>query len=562
LKSVLNKKITPYIYTLFFLLTFHGIFAQEFELKLVGKDSVEMTVLNQLNYQKKHKTEKGIYTELNLIDERLKQLGYFTAYRDTLQKLDQEFIATYSLGKKTEQVTVLVSESIQNNYKGYSFALKDSVVLKTQELTSFIQSVLQVFDERGESFSQVQLQNPTPKGDTLFVNLAITSSKKRSVNNIVIKGYEDFPEAFIKKYFKLNEQQTFSKKRLREISILTKSLDFVEEIKPPEVLFKQDSTILYLFLKRLKTSSVDGIINFASKDDGSGLLINGNLDLKLNNVLNTGESFQLYWNRVKEGNSEFRIGTSVPYIFSSSFSTDINFNIYRQDSTFLNTTLQAKLNYQLNPKSTILASYSRETSDYLLDDNTTDFDSYSNRFFGVGYRFRKTSESPLFNTSFTMEVLPQYGTRQNSDFESDQWKLAFFAETNITLTPRSYLNTKNSTGILESDNFLTNELFRIGGANSVRGFNEQSIFTPRYSYVNIEYRYVTSLRSYLHTITDFGFYRNIARNSDETLLGLGLGYLFNIDNNQVNLGYALGVTQDSNFDLNNSKLIIRWISTF
>jgi hypothetical protein len=542
--------------------SFHGIFAQEFELKLVGKDATETTILNALNYPKKHKTEAALYDELNLIDERLKQLGYFTAYREMVQKLDQVVIATYSLGKKTEQVIVLIPETIRKRYKGFSFALKDSVSLKTEALTSFIQSIIQSLDERGESFSEVQLQNPTPKGDALVVELSIQSSQKRSVNNILIKGYEDFPEAFIKKYFKLNDQQTFSKKRLKEISVLTKSLGFVEEIKPPEVLFKQDSTILYLFLKRLKTSSVDGIINFASKDDGSGLLINGNLDLKLNNVLNTGESFQLYWNRVKEGNSEFRIGTSIPYLFSSSFSTDVNFNIYRQDSTFLNTTLNLKVDYQINPKSTVFLSYSSETSDYLLDDSTTDFDSYSNRFVGVGYRYLKTSDSQLFNTSFAAEILPQYGTRENSDFNNDQWKLAFTAETNISISPRSYLNTRNSTGFLASDTFLTNELFRIGGANSIRGFNEQSIFTSRYSYLNIEYRYVTSFRSYLHTITDFGFYRNVARNREETILGLGLGYLFNIDKNQVNLGYALGITQDSNLDLNNSKLIIRWISTF
>lgn len=558
----MNKKFIPYIYILFFLWTFHGILAQEFELKLTGKDSLETVVLNQLNFQKKHASKASIFSELDLIDEHLKQLGYFTVYRENVQQLNQEYIASYSLGRKTKKVIVHIPEVIRKKYKGLLFSSKDSITLKTEELTPYIQSILQILDERGESFSQVQLKNPISKDDTLLVHLSIESSRKRSVSNIIVKGYEDFPTSFIQKYFKLNDQQTFSKKRLQEISTLTKSLNFVEEIKPPEVLFKQDSTILYLFLKRLKTSSIDGIVNFASKDDGSGLLINGNVDLKLNNVLNTGESFQLYWNRVKEGNSEFRIGSHIPYLFNSSFSTDVNFNIYRQDSTFLNTTLNLKIDYQLNPKSTVFVSYSSETSDYLLDDTTTDFDSYSNRFLGLGYRFFKTSNNPVFNTAFALEILPQYGTRDNSDFSNDQWKLALTSETNISVSPRSYLNLKNTTGILLSDNFLTNELFRIGGANSLRGFNEQSIFTNRYSYLNLEYRYVTSLKSYLHTITDFGFYRNLARNRDESLLGIGLGYLFNIDNNLINLGYALGITGDSNLDLNNSKFIIRWISTF
>ena len=110
--------------------------------------------------------------------------------------------------------------------------------------------------------------------------------------------------------------------------------------------------------------------------------------------------------------------------------------------------------------------------------------------------------------------------------------------------------------------FLTNELFRIGGANSIRGFNEQSIFTNQFSHLNIEYRYLTSIDSYLHTITDFGVFNNLAQNTTDTLLGLGFGYLFSVENNQINLGYALGVKPGDNFDFDQSKLIIRFTSKF
>ena len=48
----------------------------------------------------------------------------------------------------------------------------------------------------------------------------------------------------------------------------------------------------------------------------------------------------------------------------------------------------------------------------------------------------------------------------------------------------------------------------------------------------------------------------------ETLLSLGFGYLFSIDNNHMNLGYAVGVTPGGNFDLGQSKLIIRITSNF
>ena len=116
------------------------------------------------------------------------------------------------------------------------------------------------------------------KNDTLIIELTISDSSNRKIDKVIVKGYDEFPEKFIKRFFKINKQTIFSKQKMKEVSQLTKNLDFVREKKEPEVLFKKDSTHLYLFVDKLETSSFDGIINFASKENGQGLLLNGNLD--------------------------------------------------------------------------------------------------------------------------------------------------------------------------------------------------------------------------------------------------------------------------------------------
>lgn len=556
------KKFTPYIYILFFAFSFHGIFGQEITLNITSKDSTEVTVLHQLNFKKKLPNKEAVFSELNSIENQIQQLGYFTYTREAIEENENSFTVTYSLGFKTETIYIALPEKIRRLHRKFSIYSKDTISLAPSEVASFIQSTLRRLDKKGESFTEIQLTRPKAYKNSILFTLISTESRKRKIDNIVVKGYDDFPNAFIEKYFKLKKSNTFSKSKLEEISSLTKSLDFVEEIKPPEVLFKQDSTVLYLFLKRLKTSTIDGIVNFASEDDGSGLLINGNLDLKLNNILNSGEQFELYWNRVKDENSEFRIGTSVPYVFNSSFSSNINFNIYRQDSTFLNTTLNIALDYQLNPKSKVFITYSSENSEHLLNATDNNLDSYSNSFWGLGYQYSISNDNPLFNPVFTTEIRPAYGRRKNSGSINSQFRVRFSAEGNFQISSRSYLNVRNQTGILESDRFLTNELFRIGGANSIRGFNEQSIFTNRYSFINVEYRYATSLRSYLHSISDLGFFKNTTRNRTDSLLGLGAGYLFTVNNNRVNLGYVVGIRSGGDFDLNNSQVIIKWTSSF
>ena len=102
---------------------------------------------------------------------------------------------------------------------------------------------------------------------------------------------------------------------------------------------------------------MDGLLNFATKDHGSGLLINGNLDLRLKNTLNEGERLTLFWNRVRENNSEFRFGTQIPYVFNSAISPEFELHIYRQDSTFVTTSFATKLDYQFNQRSGVFCPF-------------------------------------------------------------------------------------------------------------------------------------------------------------------------------------------------------------
>ena len=121
--------------------------------------------------------------------------------------------------------------------------------------------------------------------------MKISNSSSRKIDKVITRGYEDFPKKFITKYFLIDKNTVFSKQKLNQVSALSNKLDFIKEKKVPEVLFKKDSTHLYLFLDKIVTSSFDGLVNFSSKENGKGLLLNGNLDLKLNNTFNTGEKF-------------------------------------------------------------------------------------------------------------------------------------------------------------------------------------------------------------------------------------------------------------------------------
>ncbi len=211
---------------------------------------------------------------------------------------------------------------------------------------------------------------------------------------------------------------------------------------------------------------------------------------------------------------------------------------------------------------TFALTYGSENSENTLQNNTSatvqDFD---NSFLGARLTYQVTNNDTFNNNKFYLNINPSFGNRNSNNKKNNQFKIDFEASYLWKVNYRNSIFIRNKTGYLNSDDFIKNELYRIGGANSIRGFNEQSLFTSQFSYFNLEYRYLTSQNSYLYSITDFGKIKTLNTVS-ENLYGLGFGYLFRVNNSQINLGYVLGKSSSSSFDVNNSKLLIQFVSFF
>ena len=566
-RPILNKKIIPYIYILFLSCFSHHILGQKNELVLVTNDTIQNRIVSKIYYTKKHRQKKDVLDEIERILQQVKKKGFFTAKIDSISKADNTYSAHINLGKKTNKIIIINKLKPEERTKLYgapktSESAIDSIKIKTNEFDEFTNQLLEKIDKIGKSFSEITYINPILKNDTLIIELTISDSSNRTIDKVIVRGYKAFPEKFISNYFLINTKTVFSKQKLKSISTLTNRLDFIKENKAPEVLFKKDSTHLYLFLNKLGTSSFDGIVNFSSKENGKGLLLNGNLDLKLNNTFNSGEKFEIIWNKVSDEKTDFKINSYVPYLFNSKFSTTLEFNLYRQDSTFINTNFKLNTDYSINQRSHASVLYRSENSNYLLNTLDNEITSYSNYFIGLGYQMKKLSTSNLydFNNGINLNLI--VGKRKTSLESINQLKLHFSAFANLQINNRGFLNIRNESGLLTSKNYLLNELFRIGGANSIRGYNEQSIFTNGYSYSNIEFRYSLDRSSYLYSITDMGAYKESTTKKIKKLIGIGAGYQFKINNNFVNIGYVISTNSGTNTKLNNSTLVVKWTSFF
>ncbi|KOY50911.1 ShlB/FhaC/HecB family hemolysin secretion/activation protein [Polaribacter dokdonensis] len=551
-----NTKLAFLITIVFILYNITEINSQDFELKLLSKVKKENIVLSEINYPNKHKDSTSIENEITRVTNQLKKRGYFLNTVDSIIYTNRKVKAYFSL---KEKITSIILE-IKPSYLVYFNKNKlknNKIKIPIENLDKLLSSITSKLDKQGKSFSSVEINNIILNKDELFGLLVIKESKKRTIDKITIRGYEQFSQVYLKMYLRIKKGDIFNEDLIKRTSNLTKRLSFIDQIKEPEILFTKDSTILYIYLRKNQNNSLDALVNFATEENGD-FLLNGNIDLELNNILNSGEQFKLFWNRIGQERQEFKLSTSIPYIFKSNITPQIAFSLYRQDSSFTNINFKTSLSYNLNDKNSVSAFYSIENSEN-LESITNDIKEYDNYFIGLNYDYNNLKEKTIYN-ELSFSISTGIGSRKSDNQSFQQYNFKSSLSFLIKFNQRNQFYIRNKTGLLESKNYLTNELLRIGGANSIRGFNEQSIFAKQFSFFNFEYRFITNQNSYLYTITDIGGYKQ--ENNYKSLIGLGFGYLFGNDKYTINLALATGKFDSSKLELQNTKFLISWINYF
>lgn len=565
---LLKRKFTPYIYILFFLAQIPDALAQNYELDIRTRFLDSQLTFNLEKVTVDILSIDSLDVELANHIDKLQLRGYLEIKLDSLNKTDSVCVVYLSPGKRLEFIKVYydhISKDVlkEKDLKPLVSEINASYFLiPFIEIPDFMNSLVTVFENKGDSFVELSLEKIHLENQQAVARLKLDQNLIRRIDKVIVRGYENFPKNYIVHELNLKTGSVFNKEKIELASRAINNLPFADERKPPEVLFTNDSTIIYLYLNKKKSNQFDGIIGFASKEDSNGVEFNGYLDLAINNIFNSGETIGLFWKNNGENRQRFYLEAEVPYIFNLPLTPKANFELYRQDSTFSNVKANISLLYNFTGKGQLAAEFSTENSNDLSNGNSIGVASYINMFYGLSYNFRLLTSDALFPTRFNLGFSALLGSRTEESNATDQLKLFIDMHYLYSINNKNYVFIRNSSGLLNSDNYFENELFRIGGINNLRGVNEESIFASSYTIFNVEYRFKPNLSSYFYSITDFSYSENKLILENTNVISLGLGYAFRTKAGILNLSYAVGKFNDSPFTFDNSKVHIKILSNF
>lgn len=546
-------------------------FCQNLQLKIVGSDSLETTKIDSIGYIKKHSDYSSLEKELDSFYYNINQYGFIDHIKNPIKKMnDSLFVSKIELNKPFKKIKIFYSETLVS--KNVIDQVSDNVdddyfIIDFVNAENTLQHINLKTSEKGFPFAELKLINVRKSDDyTLEADLAIANTNEsRTIDKIIVRGYEKFPKSYLKHYLKLKPGNILNLSDIKNKTQLLKELPFANQIKEPEVLFSKDSTILYLYFDKTKSNAFDGFLGFGTNEETNKLEFNGYLDLRLLNNFNFGESFTLLYKSDENDIRTFDVKIFLPYLFQSPLGLEGNLNIFRKDSSFTTANQRIRTFYQVNPKNRLSVGLKAVQSNNLLNQNNLDplIKDYKTTFYNVRYEFmHRQSSSRLFRNNALVDLEVGSGNRKLEGNSTSQFEYTLEAFKIFNLNNRNSVFLRLKSFSLFSDTYLDNELIRFGGINSIRGFEENSLSATFYGLLNTEYRYLLSSNFYVHSIIDLSYFENDIINQKEKLYSVGFGFGLLTNAGLLRFNYANGKTENQSFKLSNSQIHISLSAIF
>ena len=530
---------------------------------IIKQDYIEK---NQVVYINSIKNDLD-YEQLSKIIDSIRNQGYFKLEIIEKVKIDSlSYKVRINLNQKFENIYIHDLGSVINFKDKEVKIIEDKKyhIIKINELEDFLTKSSEDIASKGYSFNKLKLINIKPLDEfNLYANLNVELNKKRKTDKIIIKGYENFSKAFLKHYLKYSTKDDFNVEIIKKKGEEIQKLGFVRQIKDPEVLFKKDSTITYLYLEKVKNNSFDGFIGFATNDKSKKLDINGYMDIRLNNSLNYGEQININYKSTNDNDRFLKTNIITPYIFNTPFGLELNLNLTKKDSTYIKDEQSIGVNFLIKNKYNVSFHISSLNSTSTLEIANDLIKDYKSNFRKIKYDFKKVNsyDRLIPIKLLTLVELSRGKRKENSGTKNQNIYLAkAFNNFNISKKSSIYINLE--TFLLKSSNYYLNEMLLFGGINSIRGFEENSISTNKMFLINSEYRFRINKDIYINTIFDSANYENKLANISSNIYGVGFGLNINTNSGVFRINYANGIRKGQNIDLKLSKIHLSFSNIF
>lgn len=456
-------------------------------------------------------------------------------------------------------------------------------VFSVSRLSRFMKKLITVSENEGLPFASVYLDSVEINANEIAGILRYDPGPRITFDSLLLPPKLKTKRVWLETYLGIKQGNPFSQKIIDDIEGKISRLSFLKLEETPKVSFQNKQATLSLILSEKKTSSVDGIVGFLPNEERDGrLLITGQFDLFLQNLFRSGKSLAVEWQSLKARSQLLDLRYRHPNLLRSVIDFEGHFRLLKEDTLFI--TRQADLNFSYQSGRSKFTVFSNFYSSGILGEGTDrnagmlpEIADIRIGSYGLAYDYFKLDRpiNPMRGFYFKTDLaVGSKRIEKNSnlpdelyddiDLSSAQYTINVSAGSYLKLNKSLVLHNHFEMGTLINERVFLNDLRRIGGLNSLRGFNENFFFAQDFINATLELQLHFQQDSYLFVFYDqaYLYYDIEISRYEDYPLGVGLGLNLATSSGAVSLAYALGRSDEQSLSLNLSKFHFGYVARF
>jgi outer membrane protein assembly factor BamA len=545
----------------------------------------EIKFWKQTNQKYIEKDSLAVHILVKEIQNKAVNRGFVTASYQ-IEWIDSAQVKVhFKLGKPYKWVQININPLYRDilfkaGYKALDF---NENPIRFSKLERICEKVLQHCDNNGYPFATIELDSIIVKENKIGGYLNLQLNKFIKIDSVIIKGSSKISPYFLNNYLSIKAGQPYQENKILAIENRIKELPYVKSIKPYEFTFTPLQSKLVLYLDNKKANQFDGVLGFLPSEKTGKIEFTGQAHLKLQNALNRGELIDIDWRKLQLNSRDIKAKLSYPYLVNTPLGLDLNFKLFQRDTIFIDVSQNAGLQFLLSGNNFFkvfvnnrnLSLVSTNGLEFLT--NLPDYADVKTLTYGIGVKHEKTDYrfnprkgykiiSNIATGTKTIEKNPKIDDKlyENVNLKSTLYNGDLQADFYIPILKQSTINIGLKAAALQAENIFLNEAFRIGGNNTLRGFDEESIYATAYGIGNVEYRFLFEQNSYLFLFGNAAWYELNTKNEyvNDMPYGFGTGVSFQTKAGIFSISYALGKQFDNPILLRAAKVHFGIVSVF
>lgn len=525
-------------------------------------------------------------------EERLARKGFAEFGFDEIRREEDSLIVNVHQGP------LYIIDSIHLHHLNETFAEKAGLdklerrrsPLDWEDLRSRLMQCLDEYQNSGYPFARFDSLDLSYnlRSDTMLTRISYTfdPGKMVTIDSVEVKGDIREHDAFVGRLAGIFKGDLYDQSQIDQARRLLNGSIYFKNVKQPKVTFvAEDKAHVLLELESRKSGKFDVLLGILPpREEGAKMQFTGLVDLQLVSPLfRAGEIVQFRYDKLMGSSQKMHLQYSHPYLFGSPMQIQGEFDLLKQDTTFLTRWGRFATAYAFSPNLSMRVYYKGKQSSLIstqaYEQDTTTLPPVldgKDQTYGIGFEFDNLDYK--FNPRKGFRISADLGIGRKKVIRNPRLSELLYQGLSLSLpkkeadfkaewfqayTKRMVLRLANRTYWLDQDQFFQNDLLQVGGSRTLRGFNENEFFANFLTLFTLENRFILEENSYLFVFTDYAYLED-ATATTKILRpwGVGLGMTYETKAGMLSLTYAAGQAGDQPFQPARGRIHIGLVNQF